>query len=140
MRLLLVEDNIVNQKLLSKFLEEFGSCDIAQNGQEAVDLFARSLAENQPYDVIFMDIMMPVMDGQTALREIRKLEKQYNVPIGKETKAIMTTALSDTKNVTTAFFKGGVDAYLTKPLSKEKIIQTLKEIGLLKSSYDPRNW
>ena len=139
MRLLLVEDNIVNQKLLSKFLEEFGSCDIAQNGQEAVDLFTKSLAENQPYDVIFMDIMMPVMDGHTALREIRKLEKQHNVPIAKETKAIMTTALSDTKNVTAAFFKGGVDAYLTKPLSREKIIQTLKEIGLIESSHDPRN-
>ena len=131
MRILLVDDNIINQKLLSILLEEFGTCDIAQNGQEAIDMFTKSLEENRPYDVVFMDIMMPVMDGQTAIKEIRILEKQYNVPIGEETRAIMTTALSDTKNVTTAFFKGGVDAYLTKPLSREKIVQALKEVGLI---------
>jgi len=131
MRMLIVEDNPVNQKLMTKLLSEFGQCDVAQNGQEAIDLFTKALDENHPYDVVFMDIMMPVMDGQTSLKEIRNIEKQKNVPIGQETKAIMTTALSDTKNVTTAFFKGMADSYLTKPISRDKLVQALKEAGLI---------
>ncbi len=89
------------------------------------------LNRDRPYDLVLMDVMMPVMDGQNALKKIREIESEQEVPIGQEVKAVMTTALSDTKNVTTAFFQGQADAYLSKPISREKVENALREIGLL---------
>ncbi len=131
MRALVAEDDITSRMVLVKILSEYCQCDTAENGQEAIDTFENALEQNQPFDLIFMDIMMPVMDGQSAMKRIREIEKEKDVPIGKEVKAVMTTALSDTKNVTTAFFQGQADAYITKPISREKIQNALKEVGLI---------
>ena len=131
MRTLVVEDDITSRMILVKILSQYSQCDTAENGHEALDLFAGALKQGQPYDMVFMDIMMPVMDGQNALKKIREIESEQEVPIGQEVKAVMTTALSDTKNVTTAFFQGQADAYLSKPISREKVEKALQEIGVL---------
>ncbi|MCA1743430.1 MAG: response regulator, partial [Desulfovibrionales bacterium] len=114
-----------------KILSEFFDCDNAEHGLEGVEMFQSALEKGKPYTLIFMDIMMPVMDGQSALQKIREAERAAKVLIGEEVKAIMTTALSDTKNVTEAFFKGQADAYISKPISRDKVIESLKEVGLL---------
>ncbi|WP_291323286.1 response regulator [Desulfonatronospira sp.] len=131
MRALVVEDDITSRMILVKILSRHSECDTAENGHEAVDIFTQALRAYRPYDMIFMDIMMPVMDGQSALKKIREVEAEQKVPAGQEVKAVMTTALSDTKNVTTAFFQGHADAYLSKPISKEKVENALQEIGML---------
>lgn len=131
MKALVVEDDVTSRMVLTKILSEFFDCDNAENGLVGVEMFQSALKKNNGYALIFMDIMMPVMDGQSALQKIRAAERDMNIPIGKEVKAIMTTALSDTKNVTEAFFKGQADAYISKPISKDKVIESLKEVGLL---------
>ncbi|MFO7726728.1 MAG: response regulator [Desulfonatronovibrio sp.] len=131
MRVLVVEDDVTSRMILIKILSEYFECESAENGLQAVDMFREALENNNPYDLIFMDIMMPVMDGQSALKAMREIEKDMNVAIGDEAKAIMTTALSDTKNVTDAFFQGQADAYISKPISKKNVLETLQQVNLL---------
>src|SRR5208282_338399 len=71
MRTLIVEDEFTSRLLLQSFLSQYGECHIAVNGREAVAAFRTACESGQAYDLICMDIMMPEMDGQTAVREIR---------------------------------------------------------------------
>lgn len=131
MKVLIVEDDFISRKLLQKLLGHYGECDIAVNGQEAVDAFSMSIDSGSNYDLICMDIMMPGMDGQEALRRIREIEVAKNVPENKWTPVIMTTALDDPKNVVESLYKGGALSYIVKPIDKTKLLDEVKKIGLL---------
>ena len=131
MRILIVEDDFTSRKLLQKLLSQYGECDIAVNGEEAVEAFKLALEEASPYSLICMDIMMPIIDGQQALQRIREIERARNIDYDQEVKAIMITALSDLQNVNEAFSKGWADSYITKPIDTRKLIQELEDIGLI---------
>lgn len=131
MRFLVVEDDFVSRMVLQKMLSHFGNCDVVVNGKEAVQAFSMAVAEDNPYDLICLDIMMPEMDGKEALRLIREKEKELKILPKNEVKIIMTTALDTAKEVIDAYYKGGCTAYLVKPISKAKIIETIKELGII---------
>lgn len=131
MRVLVVEDDFISRKLLTTLLGHYGDCDIAVDGNEAVDAFRMALDEGKPYDLICMDIMMPNLDGQAALKEIRALEKEKAVPAAEEVKVVMTTALDDPKNVMESLYKGGAAAYIVKPIDKKKLMDEVRKLGLL---------
>jgi two-component system, chemotaxis family, chemotaxis protein CheY len=130
MRFLVVDDDLTNRKLLTTILEDTGTCDIAVNGQEAVDYFLTRLDENKSYDVIFLDIKMPVMDGHETLKEIRAIEEKNGVFVGDGVKIVMVTALGDKKNILDAF-QEGCEYYLVKPFQQQKIMGLLEEMGFL---------
>jgi len=131
MKVLVVEDDFVSRKLLQKLLGHYGECDIAVNGKEAVEAFKLSLEGDSPYDLICMDIMMPGMDGQQALLEIREVEKSKGIPETGWVKVIMTTALDDPRNVVDALHKGGAASYIAKPIDKVKLLDEVRKMGLL---------
>lgn len=131
MRILIVEDDFISRNVLQHILSEFGQCDIAVDGREAVAAFKRSWGNSMPYDLICMDIMMPGLDGHEALGQIREFEKQMEVEGPAETKVIMTTSLNDKKNVSEAFYKGGATSYFVKPIDREKLVEELRLLGLL---------
>jgi two-component system chemotaxis response regulator CheY len=131
MRTLIVEDDPISRKILIKTLSPYGRCDIAVNGKEAVGVFQRSLDEAEPYGLICMDIMMPELNGQEALRRIRKLEQKAGIPVDDMVKVVMTTALNGTEDASNALFKGGACAYFVKPLQLENFIQELKRINVI---------
>ncbi len=79
MKVLVVEDDFTCRKVLQKLLSEFGECDIAVDGQEAIEAFRSSLGGNKRYDLICMDIIMPNMNGHEALKKIRMLEEDLNI-------------------------------------------------------------
>ena len=130
MRILIVEDEITSRQLLHGMLSSYGQCDTVVDGDEAIDAFRLALEEDKPYDLVLMDIMMPKINGQEALREIRDIEKSKGIRGPQKVKAIMTTALEDQKNVIDAFYKGGASAYLVKPIEKAKLIEEMKKLGL----------
>lgn len=130
MKILLAEDDFVTRKFMTGFLSKYGECDVTVDGMEAVDAFMMALEDDEPYDLVCLDIMMPVMDGYQALMGIRNLEKERNIPKEKQVKIIMATALNDEKNVKMAF-ELGCTVYSGKPIDQEKFEQVLKKFELI---------
>jgi PAS domain S-box-containing protein len=123
LRLLLVEDNTINQKLAVRLLEKQGyTVVVANNGQEALAAFAQ-----QPFDLVLMDVQMPEMDGLEATAAIRAQERggETHVPIVAMTSYAMP---GDRARCLAA----GMDGYLTKPIRPEELFETIA--GLLPSS------
>ncbi|MCF7929548.1 MAG: response regulator [Spirochaetales bacterium] len=131
MRILIVEDDFGSRRLMQKILSDFGTCDVVVDGEEAVQAFQLAWEENSPYHVVFLDIMMPKMDGHEALRQIREMEKSYGIEPMDEVSVIMTTVLEDPKNVVEAYNKGGATSYIVKPVDRQKIEQELKNLKLV---------
>jgi PAS domain S-box-containing protein len=116
LKILLVEDYEINQKLFIKLLERQGlTCDVAVNGEEAV----RACLEKD-YDIIFMDCQMPVMDGFEATRKIREAEGS-----NKHTKIIAMTAYA-MKGDKEKCLEAGMDDYLSKPVNMAQVLTLLK--------------
>ncbi len=112
--LLLVEDNQINQLIAEELLTSAGyTLDIAHNGQEALDML-----ENNAYDLVLMDIQMPIMDGLTATVAIRTQEKFANLPII----AMSAHAMSGDKEKSLAH---GMNDHITKPISPQVLFSTL---------------
>lgn len=130
MKILLAEDDFVTRKFMVNFLSKYGECDVTVDGMEAVDAFMMALEDGEPYDLICLDIMMPVMDGYQALVGIRNLEKERNVPEDKAARVIITTALNDEQNVKMAF-ELGATIYSGKPIDKDRFEQALKKLNLI---------
>jgi two-component system chemotaxis response regulator CheY len=132
MRILLVEDDFGSRRLMQKLLADYGDCDAVVDGEEALEAFRLAWEDNNPYDAIFLDIMIPKIDGQMTLKKIREMEKQIGINQMDESKVIMTTMMDDPKNVIEAYSKGGASSYLVKPVDKDKINQELVKVGLIK--------
>ncbi len=130
MKILIVEDDFTNRLLMQELLKSYGTCHVAVNGKEAVDAAQLALEIGEPYDLVCLDIMMPEMDGQEALRKIRDNEEARGVLSTKGAKIVMTTALGDVKSISTAF-TSLCDAYLTKPIQKEKLVEELRKLKLI---------
>jgi len=114
-RILLAEDNATNQLVVSDMLERLGcAVDVAGDGHEAVEAFAR-----QEYDIVFMDISMPEMDGVEASRTIRRSEAPgHYTPIVALTAFVFSDERSD-------FLEAGMDDVLPKPLARDQLIGAL---------------
>jgi two-component system chemotaxis response regulator CheY len=129
MNILVVEDDFISRRLLCRYLEKSGSCDVAINGNEAVAAVHDALDAGRHYDLICLDIMMPGMAGQEALTAIRQLEIEHDIQVGQGARVIMTTALDDHENVRLAF-RHSADGYVVKPIEKQKLFRLLNELGL----------
>jgi len=118
--ILVVEDNAINLRLITAALTRAGHhVDSAMDGSAAILKFNEA-----HYDVILMDIMMPVMDGIAATKEIRKMEQSRAIPEENRVKiiAITANAFEDDRN---KFFEAGMDFYMNKPVEIEELIRIL---------------
>ena len=132
LRVLVVEDDFMVRQVIRDILEQNGATvDIAVNGEEAVQAFRVAWRREQPYDLLCMDIMMPVMDGHEALVKIREVEKSLGILGPEEVKVIMLSALDDAKTVMKAYYKGGATSYIVKPIDKERLLLEMQHIGLM---------
>jgi two-component system chemotaxis response regulator CheY len=130
MRVLIAEDDFASRKFMLRFLSKYGECDVAVDGAEAIEAFNMALESGEGYDLICLDIMMPQLDGYQALKQIREIEKSKGIPEDKATKIIMTSALSEGRNVQKAFGLG-CTAYAGKPIDREKFENELKKLKLI---------
>lgn len=131
MKILIAEDDFTTRLILQAILSPYGECDLAVNGDEAIQAFRLALEEKKPYDLVCLDIMMPEVDGHEALKGIREIEKEIGIKDSEEVKVVMITALDDPKNVVKAFYKEGATSYMVKPIEKEKVLEELKKLGLI---------
>jgi two-component system chemotaxis response regulator CheY len=128
LKILIVEDEFLSRNLLAMLVSDYGQTDVAVDGEEAVRAVQYAYEAGAPYDLVLLDIMLPQKDGQQALREMRAYEKERGVAGPDGMKVIMTTALTDARNVMEAF-KGQCEAYIPKPYSKAKIDEHIKAIN-----------
>ena len=118
LKILVVEDRVINQQLACRFLESDGhTVKTADNGLEAVKQVA-----SETYDLIFMDMQMPVMDGIEATRKIRSNETEGKVPIV----ALTANALQGSKEEALG---SGMDGFLTKPFTKAQLLATARRFA-----------
>jgi signal transduction histidine kinase/DNA-binding response OmpR family regulator len=131
LRILLAEDGLVNQKLAVGLLSNWGhSVTIANNGREAIDKW-----EDEPFDLILMDVQMPELDGLEATREIRRLEvgSDQRIPII----AVTAHALEGDREKCLA---SGMDAYVEKPIQREKLAEAIRPLfGSTETSLEQSN-
>lgn len=122
-RVLIVEDNLMNQKIAGFFLDKADfEYTVVNNGQEAVDV----ISQGAEYSAILMDCMMPVMDGLTATKKIReweKVNKKPPVPI-----VALTASVLDEDVV--KCFEAGMDAYLPKPYKSEQLYEVFDKFKI----------
>ncbi len=132
MRILIADDEITNSQLIKSILSPHGECKIVTNGEQAVNAFKKSINEDKPYDLICLDIIMPKLDGQNALKIIRTIEEKLGISEDKRVKVIMITSLSDQTNIIKAISQGKANHYIVKPIKRKTLIQEIKKIGLIK--------
>jgi len=120
-RILIVEDDVRNIYALSSVLESTGArLEIARNGREALDMLERSTGQRaSAIDLVLMDIMMPVMDGLSAMRAIRQRSEWKRLPII----ALTAKAMKDDQEVCLA---AGANDYIAKPLDVEKLLSLIR--------------
>ena len=131
MKILIAEDDMTSRRFLSKFLSQYGECDVVVDGMEALDAYLISVKDKSPYDLICLDIMMPKVDGVKVLKAIRDFEAQRGLLPDKRVKIIMITALADTEYVHRAF-ELGCEAYAAKPIDTEKLIEVMENLEIIK--------
>lgn len=113
-KVLIAEDNDSNFILMSYILKKYYQFERAKNGREAVEMI-----EKNDYDIVLMDIKMPVMDGLEATKEIRKNHPELPIV------ALTANAFDSDRQLA---FDAGCDEFLSKPISSELCLKTLKKI------------
>ena len=127
-RVLVVEDNLTNQRIVRELLEQAGlRVDVSGDGQQAVE---RGLAypDSCPWAAILMDVQMPVMDGYTATAEIRKEKRFGKLPIVAMTANVLPQERQ-------RCYQAGMDDYLSKPIDPEALLSTMRR--MLWKSHNP---
>lgn len=117
---LVVDDDVFIGSKMELMLNLLGISDVtrAVNGLQATELFERALREATPYTLVFLDIIMPEMDGQAALKRMRAMEKEAGVSGADRSIIIMTTSLGSPNDMMEALFEGDCTDYLVKPVDE----------------------
>jgi two-component system chemotaxis response regulator CheY len=128
MKILIVDDDVTSGLVMQKMLSRYGETIIASDGKQALEVFKGQIIGKDPFDLMFLDIMLPEMDGQEVLKNIRDFELLHSILGSDGVKVIMTTALDDNKNILTAF-RSQCEGYIVKPVSLTKIKNQMQSLG-----------
>ena len=131
MKCLIVEDNEFAREGLRFFLADHAEIETAVNGREGAELFCQALHAGNNFDLVLLDIVMPEMDGQQALRLIRQAEKASGQASERKAVIIMTTALNSPANMEEALWDGDCTDYLVKPIVRADLMAMLRRYKLI---------
>ncbi|WP_035237100.1 HDOD domain-containing protein [Desulfobacter vibrioformis] len=128
MKILIVDDEEISRKILLLKMKDMGTCVAVNSAKEALAELEKAKAEKHPFDVITLDVSMPVMNGQELLEHIRKKEVQNKIPKNDRVKILMITARMNVGTIN-ACIKRGCNGYLTKPVSQAQLAQSFSQMG-----------
>ncbi|MBR1567682.1 MAG: response regulator [Lachnospiraceae bacterium] len=130
MNILVVEDDAVSRKVMTYFVNKYGDCQTAEDGEKAVELYKHAWEQGQPYNLICMDIKLPGMDGYDTIEKIREYETKQNIPEFKKAKVIITSGMDAGENIPKSFELGCV-AFASKPIEFAQFDSLLRELQLI---------
>jgi two-component system chemotaxis response regulator CheY len=133
MRALIVDDDFYSRSFLEYILHPYAFCDVAVNGEEAVMAFQKAMEDKHPYSLVFMDLLMPVIDGPKALREIREIERDFGVDKTSQARVIITSVLEDAEDTHNAMYLGEATSFLQKPVDEKSVLSELRRLGLVEA-------
>lgn len=128
-KILIVEDEPVCVLALKRSLDSsLVDIDIANDGLTALAMFNSAFAEHNPYTIIFMDIVMPKLDGATTLLQIRNFEKDQGVAEEHKVKVVIISAIDDRKTILQAVLIGHISSFLSKPIDIKKLSKVMTQL------------
>lgn len=130
-RILVVDDETLIREILIDFLSNYCECDQAENGKIAFEKYLQAIDDGKPYELIFLDIFMPIMDGHDLLRSVRENEKKLSVSPENRVKAIVISTGSTPRIVADTFFEDMCDDYIIKPFKLDSLSAVLKKYCLI---------
>lgn len=130
-RVLIVDDEPLFRTILNEYISEYAECDLAENGEQALKLYDRAFVGGQPYDLVLLDIYMPVMDGHELLRSIREREKTHSIALADRIKAVVISAGNSPRQVADTFFEDQCDDYIIKPFQLDTVKALLKKFNVV---------
>lgn len=131
LRILIVDDSKTSRLALERILADYGDCDLGATGADAIKAFTLAWEQGHPYDLICLDVMMPHVDGIQALMIIRRMERERGILKASGAKILMVTSVDNPRIVFEAMYRGSADAYLYKPVDKQKILDELRRLALI---------
>ncbi|MGE4537945.1 MAG: response regulator [Desulfovibrio sp.] len=138
MRALIVDDDFYSRSFLEYILHPYARCDAAVNGEDAIMAFKKALEAGKPYTLIFMDLLMPVIDGPRALKEIREIESDFGIADEAGCKIVITSVLEDGEDTHNAMYLGGATSFLQKPVDENSILAELTRLGCIAPGDDEK--
>lgn len=129
MRILIVDDEMVSRTKLELIMEYFGNCKTVDHGDDALAAFHEAHRDDDPFNLIMLDINLPGMDGIQLLSAIRNAEKELNIEKSRKAKILMTTSYRD-KDRIVASVQSGCDDYIGKPFDLNLICNKLGKLGV----------
>lgn len=127
---MIAEGDFICRRLLKNLLSAHGQCDIAVDGQEVLQAFKMAHQEETPYDLLCLDILLPENNGLEIWNSIRTYEKKHEIQEASRIKIIMSSVLDSYKDNLVSF-REECEAYLAKPITKEKLDEILQRFGLV---------
>lgn len=130
MRTLIVEDVHFLALILERIIEPYSKSDYAASGASAIEKYTKAFTKGRPYDLIFLDLLLPEMDGFEVLRSVRHFENEFNMDEASRVKIVVISTFNDRKTVAKAR-KAGCDGYIAKPFRKDKVLEVLSSLKLI---------
>jgi two-component system chemotaxis response regulator CheY len=130
MRLLIVDDDEKNRKLLAAMVGDLGQCDAVESGAEAVSAFTKAWEDWRPINLILLDLLMPEMDGRQVIRQIRSMEADKEISGEHRVKIIVVTAMSEKKLVIECL-RNGCDDFILKPIDGQLLFNKIAKLGFM---------
>lgn len=129
MKILIVEDDVINSSKLKLVYTKYGECDIAASGSEAIEMFSASYEISAPYDFISLETEMKEMTGANVLAEFRKYETENQIPPEKVAKILLITSQGTLATLASYLNQPGI-SHIIKPYNRKKLETHLTEIGI----------
>jgi two-component system chemotaxis response regulator CheY len=134
MRCLIIDDDLVCRRILSRLLRVYGEVSCATDGAEGLAQSEEAISGGKPFQLICIDLMMPLLDGHDVLTALRQLEDQRHILTNQRAQVLVVTALDDRSSVLRSF-REQCDGYLVKPVTAESLKGQLLKLGLVGLSH-----
>lgn len=131
MRFLVVDDDQICRRVIQLFLKPYGESVCVSDGQKALEAHQAALQEGKPFDVVYLDMIMPGLTGLDVVAAIRKHEAQHGLT--DQVPVLMLTGETDVSHINMAKSYGVVE-YLLKPIQEERVVQGLERLDLIKNN------